>query len=119
MEFLCVLVIVIMVYTLIFCYKHIPRYRITEEIKCQILNKGLIHFTHYDNAIHIQKEGLVPGKKRAMFKCEKEMVWMYLNDEEQFLNKWKIIQGKGERKKYDAYVIVHSIDDKQIEQMRT
>lgn len=43
---------------------------------------------------------------------------MYLNDEEQFGDKWKIIQGKGERKNYDAYVIVQSINDKEIEQMR-
>ena len=118
MEFLCALAIVIIVCMLILRYKHIPRYRITEEIKCQILTKGLIHFTYYDNAVQIQKEGLVPQKKKAMFKCEKDMVWMYLNDEEQFMDKWKIIQGKGERKNYDAYVIVQSIDDKQIEQMR-
>lgn len=58
---------------LVLRYKHIPRYRITEELKYQILAKGLIHFTYYDNATHIQKEGIVPQKKKAMFKCEK--IW--------------------------------------------
>ena len=119
MEELCIIVIVIaIVCTFILRYKHIPRNKITEELKCQILSKGLIHFTYYDNAIQIQKEGIIPRKKKAMFKCEKDMVWMYLNDEEQFQNKWRIIQGKGERKNYDAYVIVRSIEDNQIEQMR-
>lgn len=119
MEKLCIAVIVMaIVYIFILRYKHIPRNKITEELKCQILSKGLIHFTYYDNAIQIQKEGIVPRIKKAMFKCEIDMVWMYLNDEEQFQNKWKIIQGKGERKDYDAYVIVRSIDDNQIEQMR-
>lgn len=116
MEILSIAVVVI-VTVVILCYKHIPRHKITEELKCQIISNGLIHFTYYDNAIQIQKEGLVPRKKKAMYKCEKDMVWLYLNDEEQFCDQWEIIKGKGERKNYNAYVIVQNIEDNQIEQM--
>lgn len=100
-----------------FRYRHVPRNKITEEIKEQILSNGLIHFTYYNNAIQIQKNGILPGKK-VMYKCEGDMVWTYLYDEEQIENKFKIVKGKGERKNYNACVIVRGIEDNQIERMR-
>lgn len=62
----------------------------------------LIHFTYYDIGIQIQKEGIVPEPKKVMY--NKEMVWMYLNNEKQIEEKWSIIKSKGDRK-----IIIHML----------
>lgn len=113
-----ILLVLILLVALCVIHKHTPRKKITEELKREILSMGLIHFTNYDNAIQIQKEGLVPQESKAISKSEKNMVWMYLNNEKQFRDKWEIIQKKGDRKNYDKCVIIQGIQDKQIEQMR-
>lgn len=60
------LIISIILFMLILEYIHIPRYRISDDVKNQILNNGLIHFTLWERASEIQKDGLIPGKRKAM-----------------------------------------------------
>ncbi|MEA5084747.1 MAG: hypothetical protein VB018_11460 [Lachnospiraceae bacterium] len=113
-----IFIISIILFMLILEYIHIPRYRISDDIKKQILNKGLIHFTLLEQASEIQKDGLVPGKRKAMNIFEKNMVWLYINNEEEFQQKCDIVHSKGDRRVYNAVVIFKDIEEKHIRHMR-
>lgn len=99
-------------------YIHYPNGKISDQIKSQILNNGLIHFTTDEFAYSIQKEGLIPGKAKAMYPREKNFVWMYINDSNSFQEKTDEIHKKGHRKKYDTVVTFLEIEEHQIEQMK-
>ena len=58
----CILVAIILTVVLVYiilAYIHYPKAKISEPIKNQILNSGLIHFTMNESAHNIQKEGLL------------------------------------------------------------
>lgn len=99
-------------------FKHTPRQEIPENIREHIIEKGLIHFTYYENAIKIKYEGLVPKEKKAMKRAEKNMVWMYLYDSKTFNEKLATVRKKGSRKNYDAVVFFKGITEKQIDNMK-
>ena len=108
-------IVSIILFMLILEYIHIPRYRISDDVKIQILNNGLIHFTLWERASEIQKDGLVPGKRKAMSIFEKNMVWLYINNAEEYQQKCDIVHSKGDRR---AVVIIKDIEEKQIKHMR-
>lgn len=116
--FYCVLIVSIILFMLILVYMHIPRYHIPDDVKNQILHNGLIHFTLLERASGIQKDGLVPGKRKAMNIFEKNMVWLYINNAEEFQQKRAIVHSKGDRRAYDAVVVFKDIEEKQIKNMR-
>lgn len=113
-----VLIVLVISLASVLRYRHIPRHEITWEIENEIITKGLIHFTYYGNAVSIQSEGLVPQRRKPMYNKEKNMVWMYLYDEENIGDKYEVIRRKGERKNYDAYVVIREISKSQIKKMR-
>jgi hypothetical protein len=87
---------------LILMIKHYPKRKLTKNIKELILQNGLIHFTLWENAEKIQNEGLKPWQEKAMYFLEKDMVWLYMNNENDFQSKCDIVHKKGKRKEYDA-----------------
>ena len=68
-----ILIIIAMCVILFLTIIHIPKMCLTAEIKRQILDNGLIHFTMWENAEKIQQEGLIPDKRKAMNMFEK--IW--------------------------------------------
>lgn len=116
--FYCVLIVSIILFMLILVYMHIPRYRIPDDVKNQILHNGLIHFTLLERTSGIQKDGLVPGKRKAMSIFEKDMVWLYINNAEEFQHKCAIVHSKGDRRVYNAVVVFKNIEENQIKHMR-
>lgn len=113
-----ILIIIAMCVILFLTITHIPKMCLTAEIKRQILDNGLIHFTMWENAEKIQQEGLIPDKQKAMNRFEKNMVWMYINNAVEFQNKYKIVHSKGNRKGYDAVVLFQNVKKEQLENMR-
>lgn len=63
--FWSIFIVSIILFMLILEYKHIPRHHISDEVKKQILHNGLIHFTLLARTSGIQKDGLVPGKRKS------------------------------------------------------
>lgn len=116
--FWSIFIVSIILFMLILEYLHIPRHHISDEVKKQILNNGLIHFTLLERASEIQKNGLVPGKRKAMNIFEKNMVWLYINNAEEFQKKCAIVHSKGDRRAYNAVVVFKDIEENQIKQMR-
>lgn len=102
----------------ILAYIHCPRESCSGEVKDLIMGKGLIHFTMIENAESIQREGLKPGKKKAMYPREKNFVWMYINEADEFQAKLDLIHRKGERKEYNAVVVFQGITESQVSRMK-
>ena len=103
---------------MILVYMYIPRYRIPDDVKNQILHNGITHFTLLERTSGIQKDGLVPGKRKAMSIFEKDMVWRYINNAEEFQQKCAIIHRTGDRRAYNAVVVFKDIEENQIKHMR-
>lgn len=97
---------------------HYPKRKLNNSIKKHILKNGLIHFTLWENAEKIQNEGLKPRQRKAMYPLEKDMVWLYINEENNVQTKCDIIHKKGMRKKYDAVVYFTDIDEYNLEKMK-
>lgn len=116
--FFGIFIIAVILIMLLLSYKHLPKQPLSYDVKNQILDNGLIHFTLWDCAQEIQKEGLVPGKRKAMNIFEKNMVWMYINNAEDFQQKCDIVHSKGDRSAYDTVVIFKGIEEEQTKHMR-
>lgn len=113
-----IFIVSIILFILILEYIHIPKHHISDDVKKEILHNGLMHFTLLERASEIQKDGLVPGKRKAMNIFEKNMVWLYINNAEEFQQKCDIVHSKGDRRTYNAVVIFKNIEEKQIKHMR-
>ena len=111
--FWSIFIVSIILFMLILEYMHIPRYHISDDVKKQILHNGLMHFTFLKLAYEIQKDGLVPGKRKAMSIFEKNMVWLYINSAEEYQQKCDIVHSKVDRRAYNAVVIFRDIEEKQ------
>lgn len=116
--FWSIFIVSIILFILILEYIHIPKHHISDDVKKEILHNGLMHFTLLERAYEIQKDGLVPGKRKAMNIFEKNMVWLYINNAEEFQQKYDIVHSKGDRRAYNAVVIFKDIEEKQIRHMR-
>lgn len=112
-----ILVLVAVFYPFL-AYLHCPREQCSGSIKEMIMTKGLIHFTIIENAENIQSEGLAPKRRKAMFAREKNYVWMYINDADEFQAKLDIVHSKGDRKEYNAVVVFHGITESQVDRMK-
>lgn len=88
-----------------------------EEIKL-IKSSGLIHFCEAQNIESIIKEGVRGGLAKPMRKKETGFTWFYINDEKNFSTNVNIIHRKGHRKKYDSYVVIKDLEDRQIKNLR-
>ncbi len=49
---------------------------------------------------------------------EKDMVWLYINNAEEFQQKSAIVRSKGDRRAYNAVVVFKDIEENQIKHMR-
>lgn len=110
--------VILAVFYPVFAYIHCPKEQCSGEVKDLIMSKGLTHFTTIENAERIQREGLKPGKKKAMYPREKNFVWMYINEADEFQAKLDLIHSKGERKEYNAVVVFQGITESQISRMK-
>lgn len=118
LHFFFAMIFIFAVIYIIVAYIHFPKEKLSDEIKQQILSNGLIHFTTMENAYNIQKEGLAPQKGKALFPSEKNFVWMYINNNNEFQERLDTIHQKGERKAYDAVVTFNGITEDSIRLMR-
>lgn len=97
---------------------HTPKENLnTEEIEL-VKSKGLIHFCEEEKAERIIKEGVKGNLQKPMRKAEKGFTWFYINDEKNFSKNMNIIHKKGYREKYDSYVVIKELDDRQINKLR-
>ena len=97
---------------------HTPRNKLTEEEIETVKKNGVIHFTYYDKAKSIEKTELRPNEKKALFKKERDLVWVFLNEEKNFERNLKTVHSKGDRSAYDAYVIIKNLSDEQIKSLK-
>ncbi len=111
------LMVVLIVVLIIMGYRHLPKNTINSTIRKKIKENGLIHFTTLDNAQKIKKEGLKPQNKELFF-LEKNMVWLYMHEEEKIDSYKNIVQNKAGRDIYDCYIHFEGITDEQIDNMR-
>lgn len=97
---------------------HTPAHRLNNQEKEQIKMYGLIHFCEAKNFGSIIEKGIIGGLKEPMEKKEKNFTWYYINLSDNFEKNRKIVHSKGERKKYDGYVIVKNLSDEQLDLLR-
>ena len=83
-----------------------------------VKQNGLMHFTNYENTIFIVENGVDADSGKEMLKREKGYSWFYIYEQSTFKEKLRIVHSKGNRKSYDAYIIIKDISDAQIEKLR-
>ena len=99
-------------------FNHTPKEILNDEEIDLIKSKGLIHFCEEEKAESIIKEGVKGNLQKPMRKAEKGFTWFYINDEKNFSKNVNIIHKKGYREKYDSYVVIKELDDRQISKLR-
>lgn len=97
---------------------HTPKEKLNLEERESIRNNGLIHFCERKNINSIISEGVKGNLAKAMRKKEKGFTWFYIYDKSQFYNQLKIIHEKGERSKYDSYIIIKDLSNEQMDMLR-
>lgn len=97
---------------------HTPKELLNDEEIELIKSSGLIHFCEAKSAESIIKEGVKGDLQKPMRKKEKGFTWFYINDEKNFNTNIDIIHKKGYRKKYDSYVVIKDLEDRQIKKLR-
>lgn len=98
-------------------FRHTPKDQLTEDEIEKIKQNGLIHFTYRYNVESILKEGVKGGLVSPMNKKEKDYAWFYIYDEKEFEEKKQIVQSKGHRSEYNAYIIIKDISQSQIDKL--
>lgn len=78
----------------------------------------MIHFCNSKNIDKILQEGVKGGLKPPMQKAEKNYTWYYIYDSTTYKKNKRIVHSKGERKSYDAYVIIKELTDEQMNKLR-
>lgn len=99
-------------------YYHTPKEILNDEEISLIKSNGLIHFCEGSVAKNIVEEGVKGNMKKAMRKAEIGYTCFYINSEETFNKNVEIIHHKGQRDKYDSYVVIKDLEITQIEKMR-
>ena len=97
-----------------------PKRQLPNDIKENIIENGLIHYTDKNNLNRIMSDGLQPNPKKSMRKCEQNMVWLYeyKADKEYLLDKLNKIR-RGNRKNYNAAIIFSNFTETQLDNMKT
>lgn len=88
---------------------------LTQEMKDDIKKYGLAHYTRAENLNSILTEGIKPGKPYT--RRESGLVWTFIAYPDKELKHRKDIQGKGDRKNYDAVIIIKGITDEMLSKM--
>ena len=97
---------------------HYPAHTLTDE-KINLIRKyGVIHFTRRENVVDIMREGLRPNSAAALYRREKDMVWMYIADPKLFEQQRDAVHKKGSRSSYDAYIIIQGLTEEELKKMR-
>lgn len=99
-------------------YYHTPDEELNEQEIQMIKNTGLIHFCMQENTNSIVEKGVLGNYKNYMCKKEKGFSWFYIYNPLDVRDKYEIIRHKGERKNYNAYVIVSDLSDQQLKKLR-
>ena len=76
---------------------HYPAHTLTDEQINLIRKYGVIHFTRRENVVDIMREGLRPNSAAALYRREKDMVWMYIADPKLFEQQRDAVHKKGSR----------------------
>ena len=84
----------------------------------KIRTQGVVHFGKSQHKESILSEGLLAKFSKALCPQEKDMIWLYLNEEKDMSKFWDIIKKKGERKNNDIIYYFQNVSDEQIEKMR-
>ena len=96
-----------------------PKRQLPNDIKENIIENGLIHYTDKNNLNRIMSGGLQPNPKKSMRKCERNMVWLYeyKEDKEYLLGKLHEIN-RGNRRNYNAAIIFLFFFETQLDNMK-
>ncbi len=113
----CFFLVCLIVLLIIIQFRHLPKKAINSEMRKKIKENGLIHFTTSYAAHQIQKEGLKPQGKELSF-LEKNMVWLYMYEEQNIDSLKNNVQNKAHRDMYNCYIHFEGITDEQIDNMR-
>lgn len=97
---------------------HTPKEMLNEEEINRVMANGLVHFCEEDNVKNILKDGVVGNLRKPMKRKEIGYTWFYIFDESELCSKKKIIHSKGERKKYNAYIVIKNLSEEQILKLR-
>lgn len=97
---------------------HTPKEELNKLEIENIKSNGLIHFCNSENIDKILQEGVKGGLKPPMQKAEKNYTWYYIYDSTTYEKNKRIVHSKGERKSYDAYVIIKELKDEQMNKLR-
>lgn len=97
---------------------HTPKEKLNKLEIENIKSNGLIHFCNRQNIPTILKEGVKGGLKPPLVKAEKNYTWYYIYDITTYEKNKRIVHSKGERKSYDAYVIIKELKDEQMNKLR-
>ena len=97
---------------------HTPKEELNKLEIENIKSNGLIHFFNSENIDKILQEGVKGGMKPPMQKAEKNYTWYYIYDSTTYEKNKRIVHSKGERKSYDAYVIIKELKDEQMNRLR-
>lgn len=97
---------------------HTPKQILIDKEIESVKTNGLVHFTKYINKTSIEQNGIIGNFKKPMFKREKGFTWFYIYDIANFQEKRNIVLSKGERKEYDAFVVIKGLSDEQISRLR-
>lgn len=97
---------------------HTPKEELNKFEIEKIKSNGLIHFCNSKNVDKILQEGVKGGLKPPMQKAEKNYTWYYIYDSTTYEKNKRIVHSKGERKSYDAYVIIKELKDEQMNRLR-
>lgn len=97
---------------------HTPKEELNKLEIEKIKSNGLMHFCNSKNIDKILREGVKGGLKPPMQKAEKNYTWYYIYDSTTYEKNKRIVHSKGERKSYDAYVIIKELKDEQMNKLR-
>lgn len=99
-------------------FYHTPKKKISLELAEKIRTQGVVHFGKSQHEESILSQGLLAKFSKALCPQEKDMIWLYLNEEKDMNKFWNIIKKKGERKHNDIIYYFQNVSDEQIEKMR-
>lgn len=99
-------------------FYHTPKEKLDKSEIEKISSQGLIHFCNSKYIDEILREGVKGGLKAPMKKAEKNYTWYYIYDSTTYKKNKEMVRSKGERKSYDAYVIIKGLTDEQMNKLR-
>lgn len=106
------------IFLILIHYFHTPRCVLNDDDKKRITSYGLFHYTEEAKAFMIISNGLRNDNKKSLIKSEKDLVWLYIADPEEIVDKCKIVNSKTNRDTYDTIVLFKNVTDEQMDNLR-